>query len=254
MKHQKSNQINRLNVNDYGLRRNFVARSVIDFGELGEFSDGHLLANYGHEVAILDPKAMEQNIEFGFGQVQYSYHYKAKTLKPDHDCQLVALIKPVSVPNERPRDKKNRFVGIYHEKGIKCQLWFVKNEMVTSKGAYAISLSLRLPQEHMGAIRYMTTRGVQLFLVVQDRSKLKRSDVNNLYALTTDFEKIRQYQKKYEMYLVKKGLLFQAKNFDIEEEEGFGDKVNLVKRTVEGTVDTFLETNGLTYKEIKREE
>lgn len=163
-----------------------------------------------------------------------------ETIKPPKGYRLVACASDIKVPNGYVSpDPQIEYVGQDEVlDGFSLQYFWVSEEFLYRQETEVVTVSLKRVSDHLGGLSIVLTNGITLYLVVQDRSRMRNTETKNIYYVGTSVDECKQ--EIHTMYdrLVELGLAFPPEEFMVQKEvAGLVTTVSLVSKELDPTMD-----------------
>lgn len=178
--------------------------------------------------------------EFGEkGHLAYS-KLNLQSIKAPKGYRLVACSSSILVPNGyKSPDPQIEYVGQDEIlKGAILQYFWVADEFLYRQETEVVTVSLKRVSDHLGGRSVTLTNGISLYLVVQDRSRMRNTETKNIYFVGNTVEECKTQIVSMYNRLVELGLAFPSDEFTIQKEiGGILTTVNLAYKELEPTMD-----------------
>ena len=163
-----------------------------------------------------------------------------ESVKAPKGYRLVACASKIQVPNSyKSPDPQIDYVGTDKvAEDAYLQYFWISEDWLYREETEVVTVSLKRVANHLGGISLMLTNGSLLYLVVQDRSRMRNTETKNIYYLGKSVEECLQEIKVMQETLVVKGFAFPEDEFQIQKEVGgVYLPTNLVREQLEPTMD-----------------
>lgn len=170
----------------------------------------------------------------------YAFSYKGTTLKAPKGFRTVATNKIISVPNGYTSpDSSVRYIATERlDNSIDLQYYWVSEDILYRKPTYVVTVSLNRVANHLGGRELILTNGSKLYLVIQDRSKMRNTDTKNIYYIEDNIESCTDYIAYIHDFLVHSGFAFNYSLFNVRSEsDGLVVDYNLTYKDLNPTMD-----------------
>lgn len=173
------------------------------------------------------------------GHLAYS-KLNLQSIKAPKGYRLVACASDILVPNGyKSPDPQIEYVGQDEIiEGAVLQYYWIAEEFLYRQETKVVTVSLKRVSDHLGGRSVTLTNGISLYLVVQDRSRMRNTETKNIYFVGNTVEECKEQIVSMYNRLVELGLAFPSDEFTIQKEiGGILTTVNLVYKELEPTMD-----------------
>lgn len=173
------------------------------------------------------------------GHLAYS-KLNLQSVKAPKGCRLVACASAIPIPNGyKSPDPQIEYVGQDEiMEGAVLQYFWVAEEFLYRLETEVVTVSLKRVSDHLGGRSVTLTNGISLYLVVQDRSRMRNTETKNIYFVGNTVEECKEQIVSMYNRLVELGLAFPSDEFTIQKEiGGILTTVNLAYKELEPTMD-----------------
>lgn len=163
-----------------------------------------------------------------------------ESVKAPKGYRLVACASKIQVPNSyKSPDPQIDYAGTDKvAEDAYLQYFWISEDWLYREETEVVTVSLKRVANHLGGISLVLTNGSILYLVVQDRSRMRNTETKNIYYLGKSVEECLQEIKVMQETLVVKGFAFPEEEFQIQKEVGgVYLPTNLVREQLEPTMD-----------------
>lgn len=163
-----------------------------------------------------------------------------ESIKAPKGYRLVACASKIQVPNSyKSPDPQIDYVGTDKvAEGVYLQYFWISEDWLYREETEVVTVSLKRVANHLGGISLVLTNGSLLYLVVQDRSRMRNTETKNIYYLGKSVEECLEEIKVMQGALIMKGFAFPEEEFQIQKEVGgVYIPTNLVREQLEPTMD-----------------
>lgn len=208
-----------------------------------------------------DPVYMELNGLTGFiyGREQisdkggYAFSNVDKTLSVGKDYIVFAVSHPIRIPNRyKAVTDKVRYLGfekVDFPTGVRGYLLFaVHKELIYPVDTFVVTIGVNNVREHLGGVEVMLTNGFRLYIVVQERNRIRNTEQKNMYQITTNLDTALSCVNDIHAMLVFSGKVFNPSYYNIEDEF---DTYNLVYKPLEATTGVSMSMEDLSLKDLE---
>lgn len=173
------------------------------------------------------------------GHLAYS-KLNLQSIKAPKGYRLVACSSSILVPNGyKSPDPQIEYVGQDEIlEGAVLQYFWISEEFLYRLETEVVTVSLKRVSDHLGGRSVTLTNGISLYLVVQDRSRMRNTETKNIYFVGNTVEECKEQIVSMYNRLVELGLAFPSEDFTIQKEiGGILTTVNLAYKELEPTMD-----------------
>ena len=173
------------------------------------------------------------------GHLAYS-KLNLQSVKAPKGYRLVACASDILVPNGyKSPDPQIEYVGQDEIiEGAVLQYYWIAEEFLYRQETEVVTVSLKRVSDHLGGRSVTLTNGISLYLVVQDRSRMRNTETKNIYFVGNTVEECKEQIVSMYNRLVEFGLAFPSDEFTIQKEiGGILTTVNLAYKELEPTMD-----------------
>ena len=173
------------------------------------------------------------------GHLAYS-KLNLQSVKAPKGYRLVACASDILVPNGyKSPDPQIEYVGQDEIiEGAVLQYYWIAEEFLYRQETEVVTVSLKRVSDHLGGRSVTLTNGISLYLVVQDRSRMRNTETKNIYFVGNTVEECKEQIVSMYNRLVELGLAFPSDEFTIQKEiGGILTTVNLAYKELEPTMD-----------------
>lgn len=173
------------------------------------------------------------------GHLAYS-KLNLQSIKASKGYRLVACSSSILVPNGyKSPDPHIEYVGQDEIlEGAILQYFWVAEEFLYRQETEVVTVSLKKVSDHLGGRSVTLTNGISLYLVVQDRSRMRNTETKNIYFVGNTVDECKVQIESMYNRLVELGLAFPSEEFTIQKEiGGILTTVNLAYKELEPTMD-----------------
>lgn len=173
------------------------------------------------------------------GHLAYS-KLNLQSIKAPKGYRLVACSSSILVPNGyKSPDPQIEYVGQDEIlEGAVLQYFWIAEEFLYRVETEVVTVSLKRVSDHLGGRSVTLTNGISLYLVVQDRSRMRNTETKNIYFVGNTVEECKEQIESMYNRLVELGLAFPSDEFTIQKEiGGILTTVNLAYKELEPTMD-----------------
>lgn len=176
------------------------------------------------------------------GQFAYAFSNKKQSISPPQGFRAVATPTVVPVPNShnwKDPDERIIYAGVERDEGgASLQYFYISETLLYRKPTYVVTISLKRVSNHLGGRVLTLTNGSDLYLVVQDRSKMRNTETKNIYHISKDISECYSYIRQVHDFLVNTGKAFTYQFFDVVNEvDGLSTQYNLTYKELPPTMD-----------------
>lgn len=153
---------------------------------------------------------------------------------------LVACASDIKIPNGYVSpDPQIEYVGQDEVlEGLSLQYFWISEDFLYRQETEVVTVSLKRVSDHLGGLSVILTNGVTLYLVVQDRSRMRNTETKNIYYVGTSVDECKQEITAMYNRLVELDLAFPREDYTIQKETaGIISTVSLVSKELEPTMD-----------------
>ena len=173
------------------------------------------------------------------GHLAYS-KLNLQSVKAPKGCRLVACASSIPIPNGyKSPDPQIEYVGQDEiMEGAVLQYFWVEEEFLYRVETEVVTVSLKRVSDHLGGRSVVLTNGISVYLVVQDRARMRNTETKNIYFVGNTVEECKEQIVSMYNRLVELGLAFPSDEFTIQKEiGGILTTVNLAYKELEPTMD-----------------
>ncbi len=173
------------------------------------------------------------------GHLAYS-KLNLQSIKAPKGYRLIACSSSILVPNSyKSPDPQIEYVGQDEIlEGAVLQYFWIAEEFLYRVETEVVTVSLKRVSDHLGGRSVTLTNGISLYLVVQDRSRMRNTETKNIYFVGNTVEECKEQIESMYNRLVELGLAFPSDEFTIQKEVGgILTTVNLAYKELEPTMD-----------------
>ena len=173
------------------------------------------------------------------GHLAYS-KLNLQSVKAPKRYRLVACASDILVPNGyKSPDPQIEYVGQDEIiEGAVLQYYWIAEEFLYRQETEVVTVSLKRVSDHLGGRSVVLTNGISVYLVVQDRSRMRNTETKNIYFVGNTVEECKEQIVSMYNRLVELGLAFPSEEFTIQKEiGGILTTVNLAYKELEPTMD-----------------
>lgn len=161
-------------------------------------------------------------------------------IKAPKGYRLVACASDIKIPNgyDSP-DPQIEYVGQDEVlEGFSLQYFWISEDFLYRQETEVVTVSLKRVSDHLGGLSVILTNGVTLYLVVQDRSRMRNTETKNIYYVGASVDECKQEITAMYNRLVELDLAFPREDYTIQKETaGIVSTVSLVSKDLEPTMD-----------------
>lgn len=161
-------------------------------------------------------------------------------IKAPKGYRLVACVSDIKIPNGYVSpDPQIEYVGQDEVlEGFSLQYFWISEDFLYRQETEVVTVSLKRVSDHLGGLSVILTNGVTLYLVVQDRSRMRNTETKNIYYVGTSVDECKQEITAMYNRLVELDLAFPREDYTIQKETaGIVSTVSLVSKDLEPTMD-----------------
>ena len=161
-------------------------------------------------------------------------------IKAPKGYRLVACASDIKIPNGYVSpDPQIEYVGQDEVlEGLSLQYFWISEDFLYRQETEVVTVSLKRVSDHLGGLSVILTNGVTLYLVVQDRSRMRNTETKNIYYVGTSVDECKQEITAMYNRLVELDLAFPREDYTIQKETaGIISTVSLVSKELEPTMD-----------------
>ena len=161
-------------------------------------------------------------------------------IKAPKGYRLVACASDIKIPNGYVSpDPQIEYVGQDEVlEGLSLQYFWISEDFLYRQETEVVTVSLKRVSDHLGGLSVILTNGVTLYLVVQDRSRMRNTETKNIYYVGTSVDECKQEITAMYNRLVELDLAFPREDYTIQKETaGIVSTVSLVSKDLEPTMD-----------------
>ena len=161
-------------------------------------------------------------------------------IKVPKGYRLVACASDIKIPNGYVSpDPQIEYVGQDEVlEGLSLQYFWISEDFLYRQETEVVTVSLKRVSDHLGGLSVILTNGVTLYLVVQDRSRMRNTETKNIYYVGTSVDECKQEITAMYNRLVELDLAFPREDYTIQKETaGIVSTVSLVSKDLEPTMD-----------------
>lgn len=173
------------------------------------------------------------------GHLAYS-KLNLQSIKASKGFRLVACASAIPIPNGyKSPDPQIEYVGQDEiMEGAVLQYFWISEEILYRVETEVVTVSLKRVSDHLGGRSVVLTNGISVYLVVQDRSRMRNTETKNIYFVGNTVEECKEQIVSMYNRLVELGLAFPSDEFTIQKEiGGILTTVNLAYKELEPTMD-----------------
>lgn len=173
------------------------------------------------------------------GHLAYS-KLNLQLVKAPKGYRLVACASAIPIPNGyKSPDPQIEYVGQDEIlEGAVLQYFWIAEEFLYRVETEVVTMSLKRVSDHLGGRSVVLTNGITVYLVVQDRSRMRNTETKNIYFVGNTVEECKEQIVSMYNRLVELGLAFPSDEFTIQKEiGGILTTVNLAYKELEPTMD-----------------
>ena len=173
------------------------------------------------------------------GHLAYS-KLNLQSVKAPKGYRLVACASAIPIPNSyKSPDPQIEYVGQDEiMEGVVLQYFWIAEEFLYRVETEVVTVSLKRVSDHLGGRSVVLTNGITVYLVVQDRSRMRNTETKNIYFVGNTVEECKEQIVSMYNRLVELGLAFPSDEFTIQKEiGGILTTVNLAYKDLEPTMD-----------------
>lgn len=173
------------------------------------------------------------------GHLAYS-KLNLQSVKAPKGYRLVACASTIPIPNGyKSPDPQIEYVGQDEiMEGAVLQYFWIAEEFLYRIETEVVTVSLKRVSDHLGGRSVVLTNGITVYLVVQDRSRMRNTETKNIYFVGNTVEECKEQIVSMYTCLVELGLAFPSDEFTIQKEiGGILTTVNLAYKELEPTMD-----------------
>ena len=173
------------------------------------------------------------------GHLAYS-KLNLQSVKAPKGYRLIACASAVPIPNGyKSPDPQIEYVGQDEiMDGAVLQYFWIADEFLYRVETEVVTVSLKRVSDHLGGRSVTLTNGISLYLIVQDRSRMRNTETKNIYFVGNTVEECKTQIVSMYNRLVELGLAFPSDEFTIQKEiGGILTTVNLAYKELEPTMD-----------------
>lgn len=173
------------------------------------------------------------------GHLAYS-KLNLQSVKAPKGYRLVACASAIPIPNGyKSPDPQIEYVGQDEiMEGAVLQYFWISEEFLYRVETEVVTVSLKRVSDHLGGCSVTLTNGISLYLVVQDRSRMRNTETKNIYFVGNTVEECKEQILSMYNRLVELGLAFPSEEFTIQKKiGGILTTVNLAYKELEPTMD-----------------
>lgn len=162
------------------------------------------------------------------------------SIKAPKGYRLVACASDIKIPNGYVSpDPQIEYVGQDEVlEGLSLQYFWISEDFLYRQETEVVTVSLKRVSDHLGGLSVILTNGVTLYLVVQDRSRMRNTETKNIYYVGTSVDECKQEITAMYNRLVELDLAFPREDYTIQKETaGIVSTVSLVSKDLEPTMD-----------------
>ena len=163
-----------------------------------------------------------------------------QSIKAPKGYRLVACASAIPIPNGyKSPDPQIEYVGQDEiMEGAILQYFWIAEEFLYRVETEVVTVSLKRVSDHLGGRSVVLTNGISVYLVVQDRSRMRNTETKNIYFVGNTVEECKEQIVSMYNRLVELGLAFPRDEFTIQKEiGGILTTVNLAYKELEPTMD-----------------
>ena len=173
------------------------------------------------------------------GHLAYS-KLNLQSVKAPKGYRHVACASTIPIPNGyKSPDPQIEYVGQDEiMEGAVLQYFWIAEEFLYRIETEVVTVSLKRVSDHLGGRSVVLTNGITVYLVVQDRSRMRNTETKNIYFVGNTVEECKEQIVSMYNRLVELGLAFPSDEFTIQKEiGGILTTVNLAYKELEPTMD-----------------
>lgn len=173
------------------------------------------------------------------GHLAYS-KLNLQSVKAPKGYRLVACASAIPIPNGyKSPDPQIEYVGQDEiMEGAVLQYFWIAEEFLYRVETEVVTVSLKRVSDHLGGRSVVLTNGITVYLVVQDRSRMRNTETKNIYFVGNTVEECKEQIVSMYNRLVELGLAFPSDEFTVQKEiGGILTTVNLAYKELEPTMD-----------------
>ena len=173
------------------------------------------------------------------GHLAYS-KLNLQSVKAPKGYRLIACASAILIPNGyKSPDPQIEYVGQDEiMEGAVMQYFWIAEEFLYRVETEVVTVSLKRVSDHLGGRSVVLTNGISVYLVVQDRSRMRNTETKNIYFVGNTVEECKEQIVSMYNRLVELGLAFPSDEFTIQKEiGGILTTVNLAYKDLEPTMD-----------------
>ena len=173
------------------------------------------------------------------GHLAYS-KLNLQSVKAPKGYRLVACASAIPIPNSyKSPDPQIEYVGQDEiMEGSVLQYFWIAEEFLYRVETEVVTVSLKRVFDHLGGRSVVLTNGITVYLVVQDRSRMRNTETKNIYFVGNTVEECKEQIVSMYNRLVELGLAFPSDEFTVQKEiGGILTTVNLAYKELEPTMD-----------------
>lgn len=173
------------------------------------------------------------------GHLAYS-KLNLQSVKAPKGYRLVACASTIPIPNSyKSPDPQIEYVGQDEiMEGAVLQYFWIAEEFLYRVETEVVTVSLKRVSDHLGGRSVVLTNGITVYLVVQDRSRMRNTETKNIYFVGNTVEECKEQIVSMYNRLVELGLAFPSDEFTVQKEiGGILTTVNLAYKELEPTMD-----------------
>ena len=173
------------------------------------------------------------------GHLAYS-KLNLQSVKASKGYRLIACASALPIPNGyKSPDPQIEYVGQDEiMEGAVLQYFWIAEEFLYRVETEVVTVSLKRVSDHLGGRSVVLTNGISVYLVVQDRSRMRNTETKNIYFVGNTVEECKEQIVSMYNRLVELGLAFPSEEFTIQKEiGGILTTVNLAYKELEPTMD-----------------
>ena len=173
------------------------------------------------------------------GHLAYS-KLNLQSVKAPKGYRLIACASVILIPNGyKSPDPQIEYVGQDEiMEGAVLQYFWIAEEFLYRIETEVVTVSLKRVSDHLGGRSVVLTNGISVYLVVQDRSRMRNTETKNIYFVGNTVEECKEQIVSMYNRLVELGLAFPSDEFIVQKEiGGILTTVNLAYKELEPTMD-----------------
>lgn len=173
------------------------------------------------------------------GHLAY-YKLNLQSVKAPKGYRLIACASAIPIPNGyKSPDPQIEYVGQDEiMEGAVLQYFWIAEEFLYRVETEVVTVSLKRVSDHLGGRSVVLTNGITVYLVVQDRSRMRNTETKNIYFIGNTVEECKEQIVSMYNRLVELGLAFPSDEFTVQKEiGGILTTVNLAYKELEPTMD-----------------